>query len=251
MRFAVCRCLRWLVRSSSKIRSMIPVNGPSFGRLGGALRRYPGGTENDSILRTVLRSTPNTRCSSPRHDTPAEPVRTTPPDTSTPPPRLPVRARRLYAVPFFRRSRIDRPLQWGIIALPFSRELVNAILAELAGKLTNRQINRIGTSAKHNEPVRVVGPSDPFFASHRSTIEVTPNLVVWNGTPMPSIGGQVHLKWWDDYDCNPNRPYFPGVPIPKPIIPMDSLLFAITYRDLDALQACTNGGAAEFKVEAK
>ena len=26
MRFAVCRCLRWLVRSSSKIRSMIPVN---------------------------------------------------------------------------------------------------------------------------------------------------------------------------------------------------------------------------------
>ena len=40
---------------------MIPVNGPSFGRLGGALRRYPGGTENDSILRTVLRSTPNTR----------------------------------------------------------------------------------------------------------------------------------------------------------------------------------------------
>ena len=61
MRFAVCRCLRWLVRSSSKIRSMIPVNGPSFGRLGGALRRYPGGTENDSILRTVLRSTPNTR----------------------------------------------------------------------------------------------------------------------------------------------------------------------------------------------
>ena len=48
------------VRSSSKIRSMIPVNGPSFGRLGGALRRYPA-TENDSILRTVLRSTPNTR----------------------------------------------------------------------------------------------------------------------------------------------------------------------------------------------
>ena len=30
MRFAVCRCLRWLVRSSSKIRSMIPVNGPAL-----------------------------------------------------------------------------------------------------------------------------------------------------------------------------------------------------------------------------
>ena len=61
MRFAVCRCLWWLVRSSSKIRSMIPVNGPSFGRRGGLPRRYPGGTENDSILRTVLRSSPNTR----------------------------------------------------------------------------------------------------------------------------------------------------------------------------------------------
>ena len=146
------------------------------------------------------------------------------------------------------------------IELPFSqaldkartaveRELVNAILAELAGKLTNRQINRIGTSAKHNEPVRVVGPSDLFFASHRSTIEVTPNLVVWKGTPMPSIGGQVHLKWWDDYDWNPNRPYFPGVPIPKPIIPMDSPLFAITYRDLDALQACTNGCSAPGSLD--
>ena len=125
MRFAVCRCLRWLVRSSSKIRSMIPVNGPSFGRLGGALRRYPGGTENDSILRTVLRSTPNTREASrvliPRHDTPAEPVRTTPPDTSPPPSSQSNPDRRLYAVTILvRRSRIDRPLQWGIIALPFS-----------------------------------------------------------------------------------------------------------------------------------
>ena len=45
----------------SRIRSMIPVNGPSFGRRGGLPRRYPGGTENDSILRTVLRSSPNTR----------------------------------------------------------------------------------------------------------------------------------------------------------------------------------------------
>ena len=48
-------------RSSSRIRSMIPVNASSFGRRRGMLRRYPGGTENDSILRTVLRSNPNTR----------------------------------------------------------------------------------------------------------------------------------------------------------------------------------------------
>ena len=63
------------------------------GRAPRATRRYPGGTENDSILRTVLRSSPNTReasrllIPSTRHA--AEPARTNPPDTS---PRLPVRA---------------------------------------------------------------------------------------------------------------------------------------------------------------
>ena len=83
--------VRWLVRSSSRIRSMIPVNGPSFGRLGGALRRYPGGTENDSILRTVLResTTKHPRGLAGAHplDTTRPPnhVRTTPPDTSPPP----------------------------------------------------------------------------------------------------------------------------------------------------------------------
>ena len=68
---------------------------------------------------------------------------------------------------------------------------------------------------------------------------------------MPSIGGQVQLKWWDIFDWNPNRPYYPGVPIPKPFLPMTSPLFAIDYRDLDALQSCANGGAKVFRVEAK
>ena len=40
---------------------MIPVNGSSFGRAGGRLRRYPGGTENASILATVRGSIPNCR----------------------------------------------------------------------------------------------------------------------------------------------------------------------------------------------
>src|ERR1700730_17287158 len=39
--------------------AMIPVNGSSFGRAGGRLRRYPGGTENASILATVRGSIPN------------------------------------------------------------------------------------------------------------------------------------------------------------------------------------------------
>src|ERR1700732_2366828 len=38
---------------------MIPVNGSSFGRAGGRLCRYPGGTENASILGTVRGSMPN------------------------------------------------------------------------------------------------------------------------------------------------------------------------------------------------
>jgi hypothetical protein len=34
---------------------MIPVNPSSFGRFTGAVRRYPGGTENARILRTLSR----------------------------------------------------------------------------------------------------------------------------------------------------------------------------------------------------
>src|SRR5271163_3151569 len=45
---------------------MIPANGSSFGRAGGRLRRYPGGTENASILATVRGSIPNCRAASRR-----------------------------------------------------------------------------------------------------------------------------------------------------------------------------------------
>ena len=62
MRFAVCRCLRWLVRSSSNIRSMIPVNGrqlwPPRRRASAIPWRH---RERQHLKRTVLRSTPNTR----------------------------------------------------------------------------------------------------------------------------------------------------------------------------------------------
>ena len=47
MRFAVCRCLRYSsLRSPRSHSSMSPVNPSSFGRRTGAVRRYPGGTEN-------------------------------------------------------------------------------------------------------------------------------------------------------------------------------------------------------------
>ena len=47
---------------------MIAVNGSSFGRAGGRLRRYPGGTENASILATVRGSIPKRRAASRRLD---------------------------------------------------------------------------------------------------------------------------------------------------------------------------------------
>ena len=97
---------------------MIPVNASSFGRRRGMRRRYPGGTENDSILRTVLRSNPNTReawrvlIPATRH------ARRTRAHISTryiPPPSSQSNPdRRLYAVPFLvRRSRINRPASVG------------------------------------------------------------------------------------------------------------------------------------------
>ena len=47
---------------------MIPRNGSSFGRAGGRLRRYPGGTENASIFATVRGSIPKRRAASPLTD---------------------------------------------------------------------------------------------------------------------------------------------------------------------------------------
>ncbi len=38
---------------------MISVNPSSFGRFTGAVRRYPGGTENANIFRTLSREIPN------------------------------------------------------------------------------------------------------------------------------------------------------------------------------------------------
>ena len=52
--------------SSARIRSMIPVNGSSFGRADGRLQRYPGGTENASVLATVRDSIPDCRTDSRR-----------------------------------------------------------------------------------------------------------------------------------------------------------------------------------------
>src|SRR5271154_6891060 len=63
---------------------MIPTNGSSFGRAGGRLRRYPGGTENASIFATVRGSIPNRRAASRRLSPSTYTARRTCPYSSAP-----------------------------------------------------------------------------------------------------------------------------------------------------------------------
>jgi Phage integrase, N-terminal SAM-like domain len=55
----VCCCFFGRSLSVARISSITPVNSSSFGRNGGFLRTYPGGTENFSIFETVLALMPN------------------------------------------------------------------------------------------------------------------------------------------------------------------------------------------------
>jgi len=54
IRLDVCRCFFGRSLSDTRIASITPLNSSSFGRNGGFLRKYPGGTENFSIFETVL-----------------------------------------------------------------------------------------------------------------------------------------------------------------------------------------------------
>ncbi len=56
--------------------SMISVNPSSFGRFIGAVRQYPGGTENANFFRTLSREIPNRRAAS-RWHMPSEQARRT------------------------------------------------------------------------------------------------------------------------------------------------------------------------------
>ena len=58
-RLLVCRCFFGRSLSAARIASIMPVNPSSFGRNGGFLRTYPGGTENFSIFETVRALMPN------------------------------------------------------------------------------------------------------------------------------------------------------------------------------------------------
>src|SRR5271156_1358946 len=92
---------------------MIPTNGSSFGRAGGRLRRYPGGTENASIFATVRGSIPNRRAASRRLIPSTYTARRTCPYSSTPfipPPSAHLGRRPSHAGFLLRRRRTTRPL---------------------------------------------------------------------------------------------------------------------------------------------
>src|ERR1039457_5115265 len=78
---------------------MIPMKGSSFGRAGGPLRRYPGGTENASIFATVRGSIPNRRAASRRLIPSTYTARRTCPYSSTP--FIPPPSAQLFKQQFF------------------------------------------------------------------------------------------------------------------------------------------------------
>src|SRR5271156_1705844 len=96
---------------------MILTNGSSFGRAGGRLRRYPGGTENASIFATVRGSMPNRRAASRRLIPSTYAARRTCPYSSTPfipPPSAYLGRRPSVAGLSLRLGRTTRPLNEGL-----------------------------------------------------------------------------------------------------------------------------------------
>ncbi len=130
-------------------------------------------------------------------------------------------------------------------------ELVRAILAMLmTGQSHGTQVTQVGGKSVIVELVSAEFGTDLFFASNNSSIsaKLQFNLVPRQG--LPWIGGQAEFVWKDVYDWNP-KSGLAGLPIPKPVLPLGSQKNSIDYRDLDALQSCQGGPAAEFDAEAK
>src|SRR5271169_4365222 len=127
IRFEVCRCFLGRPSSSARIPLMIPANGSSFGRAGGRLRRYPGGTENASILAMSAgrfqTAAPLPVGSDPRSVPRTEPVHIAPLPSS---PALGRYAKGLpAAVILLRRNRTDRPLNEGFLLRRLQRRRVS------------------------------------------------------------------------------------------------------------------------------
>ena len=132
-----------------------------------ALRRYPGGTENDSILRTVLRSSPNTREASRVLIPSTRHARRTRAYISTryiPPPSSQSNPdRRLYAVPFWSAAAGSTGrFSGGLLrrrSQPWAGSRANAATAEWAAREGWQQSDA------------VVGRSEDWSAHQKETVE--------------------------------------------------------------------------------
>lgn len=121
---------------------MISVNPSSFGRLTGALRRYPGGTEKLNIFFTLSREIPNCRAASRWLIPSAQAWRTLRYKSTVkilPPSLSPERAK--VADFYVARSRIIPPLPWPTIAPPFSLQAVTAVADYVAAQVGERAVD--------------------------------------------------------------------------------------------------------------
>src|SRR5258705_7852520 len=113
---------------------MIPTNGSSFGRAGGRLRRYPGGTENASIFATVRGSIPKRRAASRRLIPSTYTARRTCPYSSTrfiPPPTSAAYRQMGHCCRIFTPVQPERPAaSRGIFSLVLSGPLAQPALVD-------------------------------------------------------------------------------------------------------------------------
>ena len=123
-------------------------------------------------------------------------------------------------------------------------ELVGAVLAAVTAKFPNRQVNTVEGKNEIAETVDAELGTDLFFASNLSRVSVKPqfSLILQHG--LPAISGHAEFRWFDRYDWDREK-FQAFTALIKQILPKS----AITYQDLDDLQACNR--AKVFDVEAK
>ena len=120
---------------------MIPVNASSFGRFTGAVRRYPGGTENAIILATLSREMLKCRAACRRLMPSAQASRTFRYKSTVKilPPSLP--PERAKVADFYAaRSRLIPPLPWPTFPPPFSVPAVLDPLSAAEGRVPDRRV---------------------------------------------------------------------------------------------------------------
>src|SRR5271169_4983430 len=150
---------------------MISVNPSSFGRLIGAVRRYPGGTEKLSIFFTLSREIPNRRAAS-RALIPSRWARRTFRYSSTvkmPPPSL-LKGRAKVAEFYSASSGTIPPLPWHTFPPPFSDPPAGLANAPRFHQPLIATVRVLGVQGNTLRPARVAG------VLHRAWVAIDVNV---------------------------------------------------------------------------